>query len=301
MGGRQLVSGRAVRRRIAALDPVDDHEEVARLSLEVRLGDALFVHLAYTVAFARQVAIPSIARVVHRRGTGDMMRAVRTRNDHTLLFFGEMIRNGHTSPAGRAAIDRMEEIHSRFGITDDDKLFTLASLALEARRVTDGLGIAVYTGAEDTAQFLFWKGVGEYMGLTVPATRTAFTAWSRDYERAHAGYTDGGRALVDQLFADWHRWFPGPLRRFADPLLLLALGADLRAVHRLPEPPAWLAARPGLVLRPYVLLQDLRPHDLRRTWVEHFGGHRGEPLDLAALGHRGPSGRSGTAAVSPAV
>lgn len=36
--------------------------------------------------------------------------------------------------------DRMEWIHSRFGVSDDDKLYTLASLAFEAdrERLDDG-------------------------------------------------------------------------------------------------------------------------------------------------------------------
>ena len=54
---RQL--GYSLRRQIAALDPEEDHEEVARLTLEVLYGDPIAVHAGLLVGFSRQVAVPS--------------------------------------------------------------------------------------------------------------------------------------------------------------------------------------------------------------------------------------------------
>lgn len=281
-----LISAAALRRRMDALDPVADHEELTHLSLEVKYGDGLFVHAAYTVAFARQVALPSIARIVHRKGTGDMMKDVRRRNDDTLVFFGEMLRNGHSSPAGRAAIDRMESIHSHFGIGDDDKLYTLASLALEPDRIADELGLHLFTGGERLARFLFWRGVGVRMGLDVPECRSEFLEWAQAYECRYA-YTEGGRALVDQLSADWRaRWFPGRAARYADPVLFSIYGEHLCATHRLDAPSPRMRALTARAMRTYAGSTAARPHRLRRSWVDHFGGTHGEPLDIADYGYR---------------
>ena len=291
LADRQLVSGRAITRRMAALDPVRDNEEATHLSVEVLYGDAIFVHAAYTVAFARQVAIPSISRIVYRTGTGDMMRNVRRRNDDTLLFFGELLSHGHSSARGRAVIDRMEQIHSRFGITDDDKLYTLASLALEADRILDHLGLSRFTESEKRARYHFWRGVGEQMGLVVPPTPEQFMAWTLAYETRYA-YTEGGRALVDQLFTDWRdRWFRGPLRRFADPVLLLLLDEPLRTAHRLADPPVGFVRHAPHVVQAYLALQAVRPHRPGRSWVDHFAGDRAQPLDFALVGHRAPGQR----------
>lgn len=71
---RQL--GYALKRRIAALDPEEDHEEVARLTLEVLYGEPVAVHAAYLIGFSRQVAVPGIARVIYRGGGGDNLRDV---------------------------------------------------------------------------------------------------------------------------------------------------------------------------------------------------------------------------------
>ena len=45
--------GYAIKRRIAALDPVEDNEEAARLTFEVLYGDPIGVHAAYLVGFSR--------------------------------------------------------------------------------------------------------------------------------------------------------------------------------------------------------------------------------------------------------
>jgi hypothetical protein len=75
---RQL--GYALKRRIAALDPEEDHEEVARLTLEVLYGDPIGVHAGLLIGFSCQVAVPSIARVIYRGG-GDTLHDVARRID----------------------------------------------------------------------------------------------------------------------------------------------------------------------------------------------------------------------------
>lgn len=285
-----LAGGRGLAAAIAALDPVRDNEAITHLSLGVRYGDAMFVHGAYTVAFARQVASPSIARIVYRTGTGDMMRNVRRRNDHTLVFFGEMIRHGHSSEAGRRVIDRMEEIHARFGITGEDKLFTLGSLIFEPVRILGELGLSVFTEVEDLAHYYFWRGVGEHMGLEVPPSRQEFLDWIDAYEQ-RLGFTEGGRALVDQLFLDWRRWFPGPARRLAAPSLLLLMGRQLREVHRLPEPPAAVRRAGPRLVSAYLGLQGSRPHRTGRSWSDHFVDPHAGAVDIARYGHRPPEPR----------
>lgn len=280
-----LHTGRAIRRRLAALDPVIDHEEATHLSVEVLYGDAVFVHAAYLVAFMRQVAIPSISRIVYRSGTGDMMHDVTKRTDDTLTYFGEMLRRGHSHPLGRAAIERMELIHSRFGISADDKLYTLASLAFEADRIVAHLGLDPFTDEERISRYRFWRGVGERMHLNVPDSRERFLAWAVDYEQRYA-YTDGGRILVDELFRDWQRWFPGRLQRYSDEVLLLFVDAPVRAAHRLPDPNPRHARLAPKVIGPYLSVQQLRPHRTQRSWVDHFGRAHARPLDFTTIGHR---------------
>ena len=166
---RQL--GYALKRRIAALDPEEDHEEVARLTLEVLYGDPIGVHAGLLIGFSRQVAVPSIARVIYRGGGGDTMHDIVPRIDDTLALFGAFLKWGPSSPEGRAAIARMERIHARFPITDEQKRYTLATLIFEADRIGERLGIDQFTAGQREAIWRFWRSVAEQMPLGgLPAT-----------------------------------------------------------------------------------------------------------------------------------
>src|ERR1700684_2497318 len=85
-GKREL--GYALKRRIAALDPAADHEEVARLTLEVLYGDPMGVHAGLLIGFSRQVAVPSIARVIYRGGGGETLHDVARWIEDPLALLG---------------------------------------------------------------------------------------------------------------------------------------------------------------------------------------------------------------------
>lgn len=181
---RVLRRWRWARREQARLDPEADHERLVHLCLEVRLGQPLFVAGLYTIAFARQMAVPSIARVVHRGGGGDIMGETRARNDLTLNFFGRFMREGHSTEAGRAAIAELNAIHARFEIEDHESLYTLATLALEPPRLARQLGAPLLSPEEERALFRFWAGVGQHMDRILPVPgREELWSWTLNYER----------------------------------------------------------------------------------------------------------------------
>lgn len=286
VGGRQL--GYTIRRRIAALDPELDHEEVARLSFDVLYGDPILVHAGYLVGFSRQMAVPSIARVVYRSGGGDNMRDVARRSDDTLTLLGAFLRWGHSSPEGRAAIARMERIHDRFPITDEQKRYTLATSIFEVDRTAQHLGLDRYTVAQRQANWHFWRGVAEQMPLGgLPATAEQFWRWMLDYEREHWHYTDGGRKVVDTFFEDWTtRWFPPRARGLGRQILIALMDEDLRAVHQLEAPSNRVERLVRAGARAYFALTPARPVRNDRSWVDYFGRrHSGAP-DFERVGHR---------------
>ena len=123
------------RRRIRGLDPERDYREINHLAFEVRYATPIFTHTLFSIAFARQAAVPSIARTLYRGGRGASITATRKRSDDTLLFFGEFYRHGD-SPAGRAVADQLNAIHSRFPISNDEHLYTLATLMCEPLRMS---------------------------------------------------------------------------------------------------------------------------------------------------------------------
>ena len=270
IGRRRL--GYAIRRQIAALDPVEEHEEVARLTSEVLYGDPIGVHAGYLIGFSRQVAVPGIARVVYRGGGGENLRDVARRTDDSLALFGAFFRWGHSSPQGRAAIARMEQIHKRFAITDEQKLYTLATLIFEPERIGWHFGFDVFTANQREASWRFWRGVAEQMPLGgLPSTAGELWRWMLDYERSHWRYTDDGRHVVDRFFEDWTtRWFPRPARGLGRQVLLALMDKDLRAALHLEDPSRrvqWLLRASS---RAYLPLTRVRPLPTDRSWMDHF-------------------------------
>jgi hypothetical protein len=291
-GGRRL--GYAIRRRIAALDPIVDNEEAARLTFEVLYGDPIAVHAGYLVGFSRQVAVPGIARVVYRGGGGENLRDVARRTDDSLTLLGAFLRWGHSSPQGRAAIARMEEIHKRFAITDEQKRYTLATLIFEAERVGRQLGFNPLTANQREASWRFWRGVAEQMPLGgLPSTAGELWRWMLGYEREHWGYTDDGRRVVDRFFEDWTtRWFPRPARALARQALLAVMDEDLRAVLRLEDPSRRVQRLLRASARVYLPLTLVRPLPTNRSWMSYFARrHAGAP-DFERVGYPPRPGES---------
>lgn len=151
----KLRPGLVVSRRINTLDPVADSAEIARLSLVALHGNPALTYALFTVAFMKQVAVPPMARILYRRGGGDIMQFPARRNDDTLLFFGQLLDHGPTSPTGRAWIERLNQIHAHFPIRNDDSLYTLSTLALDPHQITSDLAHSPFTATELEAQWLF--------------------------------------------------------------------------------------------------------------------------------------------------
>jgi hypothetical protein len=288
LGGRE--TGFAIRRRIGALDPVADDEEAARLTLEVLHGDPIAVHAALLIGFSRQVADPDIGRIIHRGGAGATIRDVARRNDDTLTLFGAFLRWGHSSPQGRAAIARMEQMHARFPITDEQKLYTLATLIFEPERIGTHLGFAPLTATEREAVWRFWCGVAGQMPLGgLPSTSEELWRWTLEYEREHWRYSDGGRQVVDRFFEDWvTRWFPRPARRLGRELLLALMDERLRSALNLEAPKRSVERLVRVSARAYVPMMMIRPIRSDRSWLDHFGRAHLGALDFAQIG---PPGR----------
>ena len=276
------------REELASLDPVRDHERAAHLATSVIYGDPPVAGALYTIAFLRQMAVPSIARVVHRGGRGPSVRDPRKRNDDTITIFGEILRNGYSSPAGRAMIARMTAIHARFPISNDENLYTLASLALEPTRVPQLLGRQLMSDALLDATFLFWRGVGLEMGVSgIPETRAGYLSWTYAYEAENWGFSEGGREVADAMLDDYaDRWAPRRLRPLAraairsicDDALLRALGFD--------PPPRGARGALGTGLEAYKLARRILPDPPERSYADHYGGAYPPGTPLSEVGFR---------------
>ncbi|MFT4048297.1 MAG: oxygenase MpaB family protein [Solirubrobacterales bacterium] len=282
-------TGRTLRRHVDSLDPARDDEEITAQVSNVLFADAYFAHSIYLVTFARQAAVPAIAKVLYRSGQGDISTDPRRRNNDTIIFFTEFYRRGYKSEAGRAAIQRMEEIHSRFLIADELKLYTLATVMLEPDRLAAQFGEDPFSEVDKQARWNFWCGIAGVMGLELPATtREGFLEWMVDYEARTYAHTADGVGCYEGLVKDWLRWYPEHLPRrewLARQSLSGLLDPTLREMMGVDAPPAFVQAQVNLVAKAYLRSTPYRVFRKDRNLINFFGKHREHPRDLDTVGH----------------
>ncbi|GAA3535903.1 oxygenase MpaB family protein [Nocardioides daeguensis] len=288
-----VTPGIAVSRRIARLDPAEDADEIARLSLVVLHGNAALTSALFTVAFMKQVAVPTMARILHRRGTGDIMRETALRNDDTIVFFGQLLDHGPDSAVGSAWIERLNAIHAHFPLRNSDSLYTLATLALDPHAITASLGRSPFTPTELEAQWLFWRRVAQRQQITdIPAGRAELAAWSAAYERAEYAPSPEGRAVTGALVDAFAvQALPRVLRPLAGEIIATVSPPVLREVHGLPEPRRRVRLAVRAAVGAYVAATPLRPVRLDRSFVEEFGVRRHGHRRIDEVGYQRPARR----------
>src|SRR4051812_47642995 len=109
------------------LDPERDHQEIAfRLTCHDFPWDTV---RALDFAFFRTFAAPKISVLLD--STGEFGYRPQKRYDDTDLILSEILEGGYDSPRGRAALRRMNRIHARFPIENEEKLYVLSAVLYE--------------------------------------------------------------------------------------------------------------------------------------------------------------------------
>lgn len=185
-------------RQIATLDPETDYEEIYRIltmyefpwDMNQSLGLALY----------RTYAVPSIGSLLAR--TGEFTERTQKRYDDTGLILSAIGENGLETPEGRAAIRRMNQMHGRWGIPNDDLRYVLATFVTVPIRWLEEYGYRPLTGAEKTASANYYRRLGELMNIKdIPATWQELGDAMDAYERVHFGYDEGAVAVSEATLA----------------------------------------------------------------------------------------------------
>jgi hypothetical protein len=210
----------AVLHAIRRLDPVRDHQRIVFLS--TRCDFPFDTARALELALFRTFAVPSISALLDR--TGEFARRPQKRYDDTDRIVSELMEWGHDSDRGRRALRRMNELHGRFAIANDDFLYVLSTFVYEPIRWNERFGWRPLCAQERLAYFHFWREVGWGMGIhDVPADYAAFERFNRAYERRHFGLTGANERVGTATRELFVSWFPRPLA----PLVRAAIHALL--------------------------------------------------------------------------
>ncbi|MBK7955779.1 MAG: DUF2236 domain-containing protein [Candidatus Accumulibacter sp.] len=194
---------------------------------------------ALELALFRTFASVRIGGLLH--ATGEFEARTAKRYDDTDLLISEIIENGLDSARGSQAIARMNELHARFRISNEDFLYVLSTFVFEPIRWNERFGWRRMSEAEKLAWFWFWRQLGERMLIRdIPDSLADFETYSRVYELANFRFTQANQRVAlatRELFAGW---FPAWLRPLVRSSIHALLDAPLRSAFGLPSAPRWL-------------------------------------------------------------
>lgn len=254
------------------------------------------VERALEFALFRTYAVPSISSLLAR--TGEFEQRTRKRYDDTELILAEILEHGADHPRGAAALARMNEMHARFRIPNEDFLYVLSTFVFEPMRWIERFGWRQLTEAEKAAMFHYYRDLGRRMGIhDVPDDLPAFEAFNRDFEGMHFHYTESnariGTKTLDLMLGFY---LPRPLFGLGRPAAYALMDPLLLAAMGFPPPPRWLrwAVPAALRLRAHALrLLPKRRHPHLLTRVRRPTYPRGYTIE--ELGTFAPKERPRTA------
>jgi ER-bound oxygenase mpaB/B'/Rubber oxygenase, catalytic domain len=256
----------AVIDQIKRLDPEKDHWEIVRLS---SFYDFPWDYArSLEIALFKSFASPSISAVLHH--SGKFERQTQKRYDDTDIIINSIIEYGLQDDRGKAALNRLNFIHSHFNITNDDYLYVLSTFILEPRRWIDRYGWRALHDHELRAGFRVWKEIGEAMGIShIPASAEALEKWSMNYEETRFSFASSNHAVSTPTLGLLLGWFSPPfMHRFLRPFALSLF--DVRFLNALgfkaPNAIARISAYSAFQARKWILrILPKRRSPFRRT------------------------------------
>ena len=272
---------------IRRLDPQADHQRIIFLS---SCYDFPFdTTRALEFALFRTYCVPSISGLLDR--TGEFRARPQRRYDDTDIIVSELIERGYDSDRGRRALRRMNQLHGRFDIANDDFLYVLSTFVFEPIRWNARFGWRPMIEAERLGYFHFWREVGRRMNIRdIPTDYATFEVFNRKYEREHFRFSEANRRVGEatrELFASW---FPRPFAPLVRSAVYALLDDPLLEAFGFPRPsrlsrwlvPASLRLRGRLVrFLPRRRRPRLRTEGSHRSYPEGYAIEALGPPDAA--------------------
>jgi hypothetical protein len=277
---------------IRRLDPVADHQRIVHLDLCYEFPFDTTRSLEF--ALYRTYAVPSIGGLLHR--TGEFEARPQKRYDDTDILISAFLAEGYDTDLGTRAIRRMNQIHGRFPIANDDFKYVLSTMLYEPIRWNARFGWRALIEKEKLAYFHCWREIGRRMNIKgIPADFGEFERWNVEYERANFRRTEAservGAATRDMFLA----WFPFIPKLLGAKAIYALMDEPLLDAFGFPRPAPALRQAAERALRARARLVRLLPPRRRpvlRTQMPHRSypsGYVIEELGPPPAGHTGPA------------
>jgi hypothetical protein len=275
----------SVLRTIERFDPERDHQRIVFLS---SCYDFPFdTTRALEFALFRSFCVPSISALLDR--TGEFHHRSQKRYDDTDIIVSELMEWGTDSERGKRALKRMNQLHGRFAIANEDFLYVLSTFIYEPIRWNARFGWRLMCEAERLGYFFFWREVGRRMNIKeLPEDYHTFERFNREYERQHYRFTEANQrvgAATRELFVSWFPSFLAPVVRAT---IYALLDEPLIAAFGFPRPSKIMRRLVWATLRSRSALAGLLP-PRRRPRLRTEMRHPTYP-DGYVIEHLGPPG-----------
>ncbi|MGB2952466.1 MAG: oxygenase MpaB family protein [Gaiellaceae bacterium] len=274
---------------ILRLDPLRDHKRIVHLHVCYEFPFDTTRSLEF--ALFRTFAVPTIAKLLD--STGEFAGRAQKRYDDTDILISAMLEHGYDSEVGTRALRRMNQIHGRFEIANDDFRYVLSTFVFEPIRWNARFGWRPMTENEKLALFHCWREIAHRMAIEeIPEDFAEFERFNVEYERDRFQSTAAGRRVAGATRAMFLAWFPGLPGRLGEQVIAAMLDDPILDAFgfRHPSPQlrravaaAMRARSRGIRLLPSRRRPRLRTEMRRRTY--------GRSYELESLGPP-PPGRS---------
>ncbi len=223
----------SILQQIQGLDPVRDNQRIVFLS--TRFDFPFDTVRSLELALFRTFCVPSIGGLLDR--TGEFRSRAQKRYDDTDIIVSELMEYGYDSPRGKAALRRMDQLHSRFTIGNDDFLYVLSTFIFEPIRWNERFGWRRMGSIERLALFHFWREVGRRMNIgDLPDDYDRFESFSREYEARHFRYTEANHRVGCATRDMFLSWFPRLLHPLVRPAIYAMMDDAMLAGFGFPQP-----------------------------------------------------------------
>jgi hypothetical protein len=258
-------------KRILQLDPLRDHQQIVQIVGSYEYPWMMQKSLEF--ALFRTYAVPSIGALLDT--TRQFARHGQKRYDDTSLLIAEFVEHGYDSERGRRAIRRMNALHGRYAISNDDFLYVLGTFIFTPIDWHRKFGWRQPTDHESLANYYFWVEVGKRMAIRdIPESYEAYERFFRDYERQHFRYTPESRRVADATIEVFLSWYPRPLHGLIREVIYALMDEPLREAFGYPKPSGALKALVEGSLK------------LMALWIRYAMPPRRQPYRLTALPNR---------------
>lgn len=223
---------------IKSLDPDTDYERIYFLLSAYEFS--WDIEKALEFALFRTYAVPSISGLLS--ATGEFRDRTRKRYDDTELLMSEIAENGQNSERGKAALARMNDMHGRYRISNDDMLYVLSTFVVEPVKWLERFGKRAMTRQETDACVQYYRALAIKMNISdIPASYSEFSDFHQSFETRHFRYAVSN-AEIGSLTRDLllSMYLPQMLVPMARPAVHALCDKPLRTAMGFNQAPRWL-------------------------------------------------------------